>query len=89
MATSRIVTATNNYISQAISESYRSRQRTMDEISRRRSHGMLGVVDAIDPVTGRQYKVENGANHYWIDHRGVIVGTQTYMRQNIDFSKLT
>ena len=86
--TSQIVSRTSNAISETISSSYWSRQQTMDEISRRRSNATLGVVDVVDPTTGREMKVENSSNYYWIDHRGAIVGTETYTRPNLDFREL-
>jgi hypothetical protein len=86
--TSQIVSRTNAEISNIISESYWSRQGTMDELSRRRSNVILGVEDVVDPVTGREIKVESGSNYYWIDHRGTIVGTETDTRPNIDFREL-
>jgi hypothetical protein len=61
----------------------------MDELSRRRENAILGVEDVVDPVTGRELKVESGSNYYWIDHRGDIVGTQTDTRPNLDFRELT
>src|SRR5262249_9571849 len=60
--TSKIVSRANQEISKIINDSYWSRQRTMDEISRRRSNATLGVLDAVDPVTGRELKVESGSN---------------------------
>jgi hypothetical protein len=86
--TSQIVSQTANAISETISQSYWSRQQTMDELSRRRSNATLGVVDVIDTATGREIKVENSSNYYWIDHRGTIVGTETYTRPHIDFREL-
>jgi hypothetical protein len=86
--TSQIVSRTNAEISNIISESYWSRQATMDELSRRRSNATLGVEDVVDPATGREIKVESGSNYYWIDHRGTIVGTDTDTRPNIDFREL-
>jgi hypothetical protein len=86
--TSRIVSRTSAEISRMMSDSYWSRQKTMDEIDRRRSNAILGVVDVTDPVTGRELKVENSSNYYWIDHRGTIVGTDTYTKPNIDFREM-
>ncbi|GIW55442.1 MAG: hypothetical protein KatS3mg082_1846 [Nitrospiraceae bacterium] len=85
---SQIVSRTNAEISSIISESYWSRQGTMDELSRRRSNAILGVEDVMDPVTGREIKVESGSSYYWIDQRGTIVGTETDTRPNIDFREL-
>jgi len=86
--TSRIVSQTHAEITRIIDESYWSRQATMDELSRRRSNVILGVEDVIDPVTGRELKVESGSNYYWIDHRGTIVGTDTHTRPNLDFREM-
>lgn len=86
--TSRIVSETNEQITQGISDSYWNRQGVMDEISRRRSNAILGVEDVVDPVDGREIKVESGSNYYWIDHRGTIVGTDTYTKPDIDFREL-
>ena len=85
---SRIVSQTHNEISNIISSTYWNRQATMDELSRRRSNVTLGVVDVIDPATGRQIKVENSANYYWVDNQGAIVGTNTYTRPDIDFREM-
>lgn len=86
--TSQIVSQTQAAISQTISSSYWSRQQTLDELSRRRSNATLGVLDVVDPATGREIKVENSSNYYWIDHRGTIVGTETHTRPNLDFREL-
>lgn len=86
--TSQIVSQTNAEISKIIDDSYWSRQATMDEISRRRSNATLGVLDAVDPATGRELKVESSSNYYWIDQRGTIVGTETDTKPDIDFRSL-
>lgn len=86
--TSRIVSRTHAEISRMIDDTYWNRQKVMDEIDRRRSNAILGVVDVIDPATGRQLKVESSSNYYWIDHRGAIVGTETYTRPDIDFREM-
>ncbi len=86
--TSQIVSRTQTEISKSISSSYWSRQQTLDEISRRRSNATLGVLDVVDPLTGRELKVENDSNYYWMDPRGTIVGTQTDTRPNLDFRQL-
>ena len=87
-STSRIVSQTHAEVSNIISSTYWNRQNVMDEISRRRSNATLGVVDVTDPVTGRELKVENSSNYYWIDQRGAIVGTETYTRPDIDFREM-
>jgi len=87
-STSRIVSRTSAEISNITASTYWNRQRVMDEIDRRRSNAILGVVDVVDPVTGRELKVENGSNYYWIDQRGTIAGTDTDTRPNLDFREL-
>ena len=89
MDTSRIVSETSAAMSKVSSDTYWSRQRSNDEISRRRSNATLGLEDVVDPGTGRQIKVESGSNYYWIDARGTIVGTETHTLPSIDFRALT
>jgi len=86
--TSQVVSRTGQEIANIISQSYWNRQGVMDELSRRRSNAILGVEDVIDPVTGREIKVESGSHYYWIDHRGTIVGTDTDTRPAIDLREL-
>lgn len=88
-STSRIVAETQQYVSKIISDTFDYKNRVDDEISRRRENAILGTVDVLDPGTGRQYKVENSANYYWLDNRGVIVGTQTATSPGWDFQELT
>jgi len=87
-ATSRIVAQTHEEISRRIASSFKSRNQVDDEISRRRSNAILGVVDAVDAETGRQFKVENSSNYYWLDPQGRIVGTQTDTTPGWDFRQL-
>ena len=87
-ATSQIISQTANQIADMAAKSQRSRDAVDDEISRRRSNAMLGVVDVVDSATGREIKVESGSNYYWIDQRGTIVGTETDTRPNVDFRAL-
>ena len=86
--TSKIVSQTHEEISGIIQSTYENRQRSDDEIGRRRSNAMLGVEDVIDPVTGRELKIESGSNYYWIDHRGTIVGTDTHTLPGLDFREM-
>jgi hypothetical protein len=89
MNSSRIAAQTQETVSNIISDTYWSRQKTMDEISRRRENAILGTVDVVDPASGKQIKVDNSANYYWMDNRGMIAGTQTDTRPNLDFRELT
>jgi hypothetical protein len=75
-------------INNIIVESYGQQQTTQDEISMRRERATLGVTDVTDPVTGKEYRVDNSPNYYWIDQRGYIVGTTTDTMPTIDFRPL-
>jgi hypothetical protein len=85
---SGIVTETGHHISKVITDGYWGRQAIRAEGDRRRSNQILGVEDVRDPVTGRELKVESGANYYWIDQRGNVVGTTSDSRPNLDFREL-
>lgn len=86
---SQIVTQTNQEISRIIDESYWSRQITLDNINRKFSNTILGVTDVVDPETGEKWKVEAGHNYYWRkDYTDQIVGTEVYVRPEINFSPL-
>ncbi len=87
-ATSQIVSETANRIADMAANSQRARDAVDDEIARRRSNATLGIVDLADPETGRRISVESGSNYYWVDPRGVIVGTNTDALPNVDFRAL-
>jgi hypothetical protein len=87
-ATSEIVSATANQIADEAARRQRARDAVGDEMARRRSQATLGIVDAVDPHTGRRTSVESGSNYYWVDQRGAIVGTNTDTRPSIDFRAL-
>jgi hypothetical protein len=80
MQTSRIVSQTNAEISKMSKSSYEYKQRVNSEAMRKWSNATLGLVDARDPVSGRELKVDNAANYHWIDGNGKITGTQTDTR---------
>ncbi len=85
---SRAVSGVSNEIADMVARSQRTRDAIDDEIARRRSNATLGVVDVADPQTGRRMTVESGSNYYWVDQSGVIIGTNTDTRPNIDFRAL-
>ena len=76
-AVRKITEETNRYISNVITQSYASRQATYDSIFDRYSKYQRDVVDLADPQTRQNYQVQAGSNYYWIDDRGLIVGTNT------------
>jgi hypothetical protein len=86
---SQIVTQTSREISRIIDESYWNRQAVLDDVHRRISNNILGVMDVVDPETGEKWKVEAGHNYYWRkDYTNQVVGTQQAERPDIDFSIL-
>ena len=74
---SKIVAQTQAEISRMSMESFEYRQQVSSEATRKFSNAILGVLDARDPATGRELKVDNAANYHWIDVNGKILGTQT------------
>ena len=72
---SGIVAETGQYVSGLISDAHAYRQNVQDEASRRFSNRMLELEDVLDPVTNETFKVESGAEYYWIDHLGNRAGT--------------
>ena len=88
-ASSRIVARTQAEISSSISESYWSRQRSQDNLSRQWSNVTLGQTDVVDPATGEKWKVASGNNYYWRkEGTGQVAGTDTWTRPDIDFTPL-
>ena len=87
-ATSRIVSQTQQEVSKIISDTFAHKNQADDEISRRRENATLGTVDVIDPASGRQLKVENSSNYYWLDNQGVIVGTETHTTPGWNFRQM-
>jgi hypothetical protein len=88
-ASSRIVAQTHAEISASMSESYWSRQRSQDRISRQWSNVTLGQTDVVDPATGEKWKVASGHNYYWRkEGSDQIAGTDTWTRPDIDFTPL-
>jgi hypothetical protein len=86
-STAQIVRQTGDAISKLITDSYWSKQPGESEISRRRSNAMLGIEDVTD-THGNTFRVESGANHYWINPRGTIVGTEIDAVPRGDFKRL-
>jgi len=88
-ASSRIVARTQAQISTSMSESYWSRQRSQDNLSRQWSNVTLGQTDVVDPATGEKWKVASGNNYYWRkEGTGQVAGTETWTRPDIDFTPL-
>ncbi|MGE0715679.1 MAG: hypothetical protein AB7P02_09560 [Alphaproteobacteria bacterium] len=80
--TVRIVTETNRYVSNIISQSYADRSQRMDRVFERGSQARRGVVQLEDPATGQRYEVEAGSNYHWITDQGLIAGTNSHFNPN-------
>jgi len=87
--TSKIVSKTNEEISNMINDTYWNRQTVMDDTARKWSNMILGQTDVIDMNTGETWKVAAGHNYYWRQAGSdTIVGTNTYDMPDIDFTPL-
>ncbi len=79
---SEITRETNEHISNIITQTYESRQATLDEVYRKYDNSIRGQEDVSDPQTGQTYKVESGSNYYWVDAFGTVLGTNIYENPN-------
>jgi hypothetical protein len=75
------IAADQRQTSEMISSSYTNRQKTYDEISRKRENAILGTVDVVDPNSHTQYKIDYNADYHWMSDQGYIAGTQTTIHQ--------
>lgn len=77
-------------VSDIITESYNSREKTMDDLSNKWSNTILGTTDLRDPNTGEVTSVESGSNYYWKDNQDTVWGTQTSdsPSTSVDFTPL-
>jgi hypothetical protein len=78
MEAARVHRETSEYIAGVINDVYANRQASQDEMARRFSNYLTEQVDVVDPASGESFKVESGANYYWIDAFRSIVGTELY-----------
>ena len=74
--------------SDLIMKGWEQRSATYDEISRRRENAILGTVDVVDPVSGKQYKIENYSDYHWMNNQGTIVGNSTGSAPGPDWREL-
>ena len=77
-------------VSNIITETYNSREKTMDDLSNKWSNTILGTTDLRDPNTGEVTSVESGSNYYWKDNHDTVWGTQTAdsPSPSVDFTPL-
>jgi hypothetical protein len=85
---SRIISETSRDIAQMVESSQRYRDAVDDRIARLRSNATLGVTDVMDPATGRHMTVDSGSGYYWVDPRGMILGTNVDTSPGVDFRRL-
>jgi hypothetical protein len=61
-----------------------------DDLSRRWQNNTMDQTDVVDQATGQSYKVESGANYYWINQQGTsIVGTNAPSQPSTDYAAMT
>jgi len=87
-ARSRIISGATREIAGMAESSQRYRDAVDDRIARLRSNATLGVTDVVDSATGRRMTVDSGSDYYWVDQRGMILGTHVDTRPGVDFRRL-
>jgi hypothetical protein len=87
-ARSRIISGATQEIAGMAESSQRYRDAVDDRIARLRSNATLGVTDVVDSATGRRMTVDSGSGYYWVDHRGMILGTNVDTSPGVDFRRL-
>lgn len=88
MATSKIAAQTQETVSRMISSTFDYKNRVGDEVSRKTENWILGTVDVVDQASGRQYKVENSSNYYWLNNQDAVAGTDTHTNPGWNFREL-
>jgi hypothetical protein len=87
-AMSRIIAGASHEIAGMAERSQRYRDAVDDRTAKLRSNATLGVTDVVDPGTGRHTTVDSGSNYYWVDNRGMILGTNVDTNPSVDFRRL-
>ena len=85
---SRIISDATRDIAGMAESSQRYRDAVDDRIARLRSNATLGVTEVVDPATGRHLSVDSGSGYYWVDHRGMMLGTNVDTSPGVDFRRL-
>lgn len=75
---SKIVSQTNNEISDMIMSSYQERQAVYDRLSQDFSQTIRGVENYYDPVNQKTVELPNGYNTGWVNGLGEYVLTDSY-----------
>ena len=63
-------------INDAIRSGWRERNASSDRMQEQTIDGIYERTNVVDPATGQGYKVESGANQYWMNSNGEYIGTQ-------------
>ena len=84
----RAIAEDQRQTSDIITKGYEARSKVYDEISRKRENAILGTVDVIDPVSGKQYKIDNYSDYHWMNNQGVIAGTKTETSPGVDWREM-
>ena len=87
-AKSRIISGATQEIAGMAESSQRYRDAVDDRIARLRSNATLGVTNVVDPATGQRTTVDSGSGYYWVDQRGMILGTNVDTSPGVDFRQL-
>ena len=64
-------------VNDGIMQNYWNQQKVYDHASQNYSYVMLGNQRVYDDAMGKEYSVPAGANYYWLNQQGQIVGTPT------------
>ena len=80
-ASQRAFVNKSNAINDAIMDGWRDRNASTDKNQEQFIDGIYERTNVVDPTTGQGYKVEAGANQYWMNKDGEYIGTQL---QNYD-----
>ncbi len=76
-AVARAAAQSNAAISDSIMQGWETRGAALDRVMEEDSRARLGIDVYADPSTGTRYTVANGHQHYWVNPRGTVVGTDT------------
>jgi hypothetical protein len=75
----------SNAVNDAIMSGWKERNASSDKTQERTIDGIYERTNAVDPATGRKYKVAAGANNYWMNGDGEYISTdQQGYNPNLD-----
>jgi hypothetical protein len=89
MESSRVIAQTNAETSRVISDSYWTRQRSMDRVFRKDANARRGTTDVSDPNTGETWNITGGSRYYWRKQGSdVVVGTDSPNSPGVGYTAL-